>query len=145
MIWGPFWRRRKRFQSTPSPRRATSISDLGQWYSINFNPRPPRGGRRQAQKGARWQAQYFNPRPPRGGRHIRVSLYQHNTIISIHALPAEGDQTGDADIPYLPLFQSTPSPRRATLKRSLRQQILLPFQSTPSPRRATNSGRLYEM
>ena len=33
----------------------------------NFNPRPPRGGRRRAGRG---QAvlRYFNPRPPRGGR-----------------------------------------------------------------------------
>ena len=34
---------------------------------LDFNPRPPRGGRRSASRNPR-NAIHFNPRPPRGGR-----------------------------------------------------------------------------
>ena len=45
-----------------------------QHTSNNFNPRPPRGGRRPgpSQPG---RPQDFNPRPPRGGRLYRYGLY----------------------------------------------------------------------
>ena len=56
--------------------------------SGHFNPRPPRGGRRQfcLSRCARF---YFNPRPPRGGRHLRLHVQQIHKTISIHA-PREG-------------------------------------------------------
>ena len=58
--------------------------------------------------------------------------------ISIHALPAEGDKRVYRCLSPGNIFQSTPSPRRATL-------IVAgvfhtsEFQSTPSPRRATDT------
>ena len=57
-------------------------------------------------------------------------------LISIHALPAEGDVSLPSASPMALLFQSTPSPRRATgqLLGALLDKL---FQSTPSPRRAT--------
>ena len=130
-------KRSKKFQSTPSARRATvreiaffsgdfdiSIHALREegdpgtalpsgMACTNFNPRPPRGGRlyRKDRTRASYEISihalreegdasfmslceaptYFNPRPPRGGRHVNVKV-----------------------VSSLPLFQSTPSARRAT-------------------------------
>ncbi len=100
------------FQSTPSARRATGFSrkyQFGEMISIHalreegdatspssvavsayFNPRPPRGGRRDNKNGESEHAD-FNPRPPRGGRRASGDLPR----------TAKG-------------FQSTPSARRAT-------------------------------
>ena len=105
----------------------------------NFNPRPPRGGRRQTasllDRGFLFQSTpsarratahldpvciagaYFNPRPPRGGRQPPFSKYSHGPIISIHALREEGDASSSLDIFLSSLFQSTPSARRATRTR----------------------------
>ena len=58
---------------------------------LYFNPRPPRGGRRSSGLCSLWGARYFNPRPPRGGRRLFI-----------------GTQIAAS------LFQSTPSARRAT-------------------------------
>ena len=55
-----------------------------------FNPRPPRGGRRE-RSGSEPTNSRFNPRPPRGGRHTAGGV-KHKTR----------------------LFQSTPPARRAT-------------------------------
>ena len=56
------------FQSTPSARRATRriINQLR--TIINFNPRPPRGGRHHRREPRDRLQIHFNPRPPRGGR-----------------------------------------------------------------------------
>ena len=59
------------FLSTPSARRATSPSPALCTPSLNFYPRPPRGGRREQ----------FKAMEARG-------------IISIHALREEGDRRG---------------------------------------------------
>ena len=54
----------------------------------NFNPRPPRGGRR-AYGNHRLTHNYFNPRPPRGGR-LQSERHRGNALlISIHALREE--------------------------------------------------------
>ena len=101
----------------------------------DFNPRPPRGGRRPVRlpdagpdqisiHALREEGDFFipslvsgrqnfNPRPPRGGR-----------------LPAQGAVT------VIILFQSTPSARRATYM-ALKANGGDQFQSTPSARRAT--------
>ena len=55
------------FQSTPPARGATLESTHRSSGIGNFNPRPPRGGRRVG-VGLGWYPGYFNPRPPRGGR-----------------------------------------------------------------------------
>ena len=78
----------------------------------------------------------FNPRPPRGGRRL-VGIDQSGHIeISIHALREEGDQPVLQSIWNTLRFQSTPSARRATLCRCF-VQLSAGFQSTPSARRAT--------
>ena len=64
-----FLKRDSEFQSTPSPRRATGGGGIDS---------PPLGN--------------FNPRPPRGGRQFDATCGDIKGKISIHALPAEGDE-----------------------------------------------------
>ena len=128
---------RQVFQSTPSARRATLSSAAKPRRASNFNPRPPRGGRRTAAGPRGRAAKNFNPRPPRGGRPVPSGIC----------------------VPGVPVFQSTPSARRATTAgeamplhlqisiHALREEgddtavgtslYNLGFQSTPSARRAT--------
>ena len=55
------------FLSTPSARRATSAKRNINGSTINFYPRPPRGGRHPAQNRGGGTPNFY-PRPPRGGR-----------------------------------------------------------------------------
>ena len=57
----------------------------------------------------------FNPRPPRGGRPYQHTRSTHTGQISIHALREEGDRRTAYALSPLSRFQSTPSARRATL------------------------------
>ena len=105
--------------------------------SVDFYPRPPRGGRRRAVIAAGPRRADFYPRPPRGGRPKVVepldapdkflstpsarratqrkrALYCR-TGISIHALREEGDEAVQALDAYNAQFLSTPSARRATI------------------------------
>ena len=101
------------FQSTPSARRATRAADgavrpiqisihalreegdsneLKKPKSVlDFNPRPPRGGRPPCLPVCTRRGKYFNPRPPRGGRLQQVFQLECFLFISIHALREEGD------------------------------------------------------
>ena len=103
----------REFQSTPSARRATASSTPILRGAINFNPRPPRGGRHkiildtltiakfQSTPSARratcdsgllcFAILDFNPRPPRGERLIGVVRCSPAYMISIHALREESD------------------------------------------------------
>ena len=58
---------------------------------------------------------YFNPRPPRGGRPGGAFQDSGRIQISIHALREEGDCRRQTRRTKTPLFQSTPSARRATV------------------------------
>ena len=81
----------------------------------NFYPRPPRGGRPAASPLPPCCRRYFYPRPPRGGRPPFVPRWRQAAKISIH-VPREGD-----DVPLLvhreiiALFLST-SPARGTTR-----------------------------
>ena len=92
---------------------------------MDFNPRPPRGGRRQGRTAAHWDVYIISihapreggdrearavPRacllfqstpPARGATELRQSMLQ-NLIISIHA-PREGGDSKDAQF-YLRIF-----------------------------------------
>ena len=128
------------FQSTPSARRATKHKKHHRFTKMNFNPRPPRGGR-PALKAAMPAAQKFQSTPS-ARRATKQPVFSNNRrIISIHALREEGD-----GILY--------SPNEARLHISihaLREEgdpnfCLISsgswsFQSTPSARRATSSPR----
>ena len=105
---------RKPFQSTPSVWRATFTGEKYGFADINFNPRPPCGGRPLRNSGKSSRA----------------------FAISIHALCVEGDHSRPILTFRVLLFQSTPSVGRATaFEPDIRPVIL--FQSTPSVGRAT--------
>ena len=130
----------------------------------HFNPRPPRGGRRltgprllqiiakvQSTPSPR-RATFNGPAPSQDNREISIhalpaegdvgdDLLRGGVEISIHALPAEGDYAFFRFPPSPSIFQSTPSPRRATLKTPAALYAVVTFQSTPSPRRATSGSR----
>ena len=124
------------FQSTPPARGATLVYFLQapiQGISIHapreggdrmttplilkrldFNPRPPRGGRPPCQ-GTQTETHHFNPRPPRGGRRTFEAYIPQSMTISIHA-PREGGDFLRETHDLLELkFQSTPPARGATL------------------------------
>ena len=103
------------FLSTPSARRATSTPARRRSWLIYFYPRPPRGGRRASDCG-----------------------HADQVLISIHALREEGDLQLMTPVSFRTIFLSTPSARRATLRRLVRRTHHNEFLSTPSARRATN-------
>ncbi len=140
------------FQSTPSARRATrhprccfdlthisihALREEGDGSPLcrprfvgNFNPRPPRGGRRTTsgfksttslisihalrEEGdvrtptAAPTLSYFNPRPPRGGRPVIRAGDAAAIPISIHALREEGDSVPGTTSAPAPDFNPRP-------------------------------------
>ena len=81
---------------------------------LHFNPRPPRGGRRQVCNTFCTYLCHFNPRPPRGGRRLVPIFQLFPFFISIHALHGEGDPSFAFTCLAIYGFQSTPSTGRAT-------------------------------
>ena len=126
---------------------------------LDFNPRPPRGGRPPINTNISKRL-YFNPRPPRGGRRCFKGSVAGYMIISIHALREEGDvidterkkvkalisihalrEEGDVNLLckiFVVLLISIHALREegdGSMPRSV--CIFWIFQSTPSARRAT--------
>ena len=140
------------FQSTPSARRATCYSTAGSKNPTNFNPRPPRGGRRKRLL-LLFCLQDFNPRPPRGGRQPwhrsiftspkfqstpsarRATHGCCSTMVSVdnfNPRPPRGGRLTDLDILFnAPIFQSTPSARRATPPFKASSQTYFNFNPRP--------------
>ena len=103
----------QQFQSAPSLRRATereilaedvlgisirallaegdSVMTRRRTPFINFNPRPPCGGRPATTRPISRPTRNFNPRPPCGGRRRGNKARLRRRLISIRALLAEGD------------------------------------------------------
>ena len=104
------------FLSTPSARRATTPATSGATASIDFYPRPPRGGRPIRQQKSHRSRANFYPRPPRGGRPGQLSLVTAGSLYFYPRPPRGGRLSGDVT-PHVPdRFLSTPSARRATAK-----------------------------
>ena len=82
-------------------------------YGRNFNPRPPRGGRRCG-RHFRYRSTSFQSTPSARRATSSSSVYSISPIISIHALREEGDVVRSVLSLGRSLFQSTPSARRAT-------------------------------
>ena len=126
--------------------------------TLDFYPRPPRGGRRgcsarifgrkrflstpsarratRAEKIDPAKFEHFYPRPPRGGRRVSRRPHRPRKEISIHALREEGDVPEGVGLLVQGVFLSTPSARRATMPHCIGQPRQI-FLSTPSARRAT--------
>ena len=79
----------------------------------DFNPRPPRGGRRQI-GGCPLPITEFQSTPSARRATQVVELASHDLEISIHALREEGDAGSFFLSESFGRFQSTPSARRAT-------------------------------
>ncbi len=148
----------KRFLSTPSARRATHGGLLGAGLSIDFYPRPPRGGRQKPleiyttdelflstpsarratgdRRRGHQKHQDFYPRPPRGGRRRMLGASSEADYISIHALREEGDEFIDFILEALSNFYPRP-PRGGRRHLCLDDLAPVEFLSTPSARRAT--------
>ena len=103
--------------------------------SSDFNPLPPRGGRR-GKSSVSYTPDYFNPLPPRGGRPNGLRLGAVAEDISTHSLLAEGDLETVHKLTDTIKFQPTPSSRRETIKTQWRGKVKT-FQPTPSSRRET--------
>ena len=80
----------KRFQSTPSVGRAT-VGLAVKIFNKVFQSTPSVGRATECPKGGKTRLINFNPRPPWGGRHLRRRLRRLPLEISIHALRGEGD------------------------------------------------------
>ena len=146
------------FLSTPSARRAT-VSHIPRINTgSNFYPRPPRGGRHDANcvinsknfyfyprppRGGRPSAATkrsgatdFYPRPPRGGRRVAQNGGSDAGKISIHALREEGDCSSKRKPSQSSNFY--PRPPRGGRRGSITGlNFNDEFLSTPSARRAT--------
>ena len=103
------------FQSTPSARRATlQVVELAP-HDLEISIHALREEGDSAWTAAPPSRQNFNPRPPRGGRR-ELHLGQARLCkISIHALREEGDLLYQRERRRSRIFQSTPSARRATV------------------------------
>ena len=102
-----------------------------------FYPRSPCGERRcPPHTCPQFLTFYFYPRSPCGERRIHYDNYNLHCVISIHALLAESDTPKLSRVVPTPIFLSTLSLRRATL-RSPRIALMVGFLSTLSLRRAT--------
>ena len=104
------------FLSTPSARRATHKCGIHIEDWKHFYPRPPRGGRLPSILCCSTNS-YFYPRPPRGGRPLFSSFCALIFLISIHALREEGDTVMRIAVCWDTAFLSTPSARRATIRK----------------------------
>ena len=133
-----------------------------QFRSPCFNPRRPRGRRRQVLETA-WICFSFNPRRPRGRRrcshrsqHLAVSIHaaraggdgqqldrrERTCRVSIHAARAGGDPAWAWHDSPMFEFQSTPPARAATVRRGRASRSRSAFQSTPPARAATTHRSL---
>ena len=102
----------------------------------NFNPRPPRGGRRIL-VFIRVVKMEFQSTPPARGATSKGQDRPKKQAISIHAPREGGDQQNTHSQQQDRLFQSTPPARGATIL--ITGAIIQPitFQSTPPARGAT--------
>ena len=153
----------EQFLSTPSARRATSVSSATRTHSSYFYPRPPRGGRRTNQAICQLGYQFLSTPSARRATRDRdpevvdsvflstpsarraTSFLVSAAVcfgISIHALREEGDNSDAKAFEPQTLFLSTPSARRATPFVTGRSTVLMLFLSTPSARRATLDATL---
>ena len=103
----------KKFLSTPSVWRATSLRASASPAAFNFYPRPPCGGRLRLRLGLARQIGFLST----------PSVWRATTLnsasadlqdISIHALRVEGDQVIGPCLIFSMVFLSTPSVWRAT-------------------------------
>ena len=131
------------FQSTPPARGATPDHTHTLKYTGQFQSTPPARGATGAAQRHRRDRQNFNPRPPRGGRRILVPDGYCPAHISIHA-PREGGDSSQLRL-FRPIYISIHAPREGGDCASRRGCCPTnTFQSTPPARGATKfAGNMY--
>ena len=103
------------FQSTPSARRATHALDkMASNYLISIHALREEGDRTMAWTRTGWGN--FNPRPPRGGRRTGTDSKQPAKRFQSTPSARRATNTERQRLQGLQRFQSTPSARRATLR-----------------------------
>ena len=102
----------------------------------NFNPRPPRGGRRYVSYGPRPRHRFQSTPPARGATTASALAVFDVLIISIHAPREGGDGGGDVPIIHKGNFNPRP-PRGGRRIPAADLSACRPFQSTPPARGAT--------
>ena len=131
------------FQSTP-PARGATITDILQNSSHNISIHAPReGGDVQTVTNFRVIVD-FNPRPPRGGRRLCIGFRVLHANAFQSTPPARGATMGiRCIVPMIRIFQSTPPARGATGK-AFTSEILESPNFNPRPprggRRQDNDG-----
>ena len=128
-----------KFLSTPSARRATSVRA---WYlclSLNFYPRPPRGGRPGSSPVTPTFSGFLSTPSARRATLLLAEIVKPVELISIHALREEGDCPCYIQECFQENFYPRP-PRGGRLFGSAGWPLLDAFLSTPSARRATSFG-----
>ena len=129
---------RSRFQSTSSARRTTPAVSANTISHTDFNPRPPRGGRRWAFCSATLSGKYFNPRPPRGGRlRCRSGAFRKVEFQSTSSARRTTVRWGKSY--FAGCYFNPRPPRGGRRSRKFFQFLYLLFQSTSSARRTTKS------
>ena len=144
MCWG-FPRRRPKFLSTPSARRATISGAEHRAHGTDFYPRPPRGGRRIAMSDLNLRIA-ISIHALREEGDAGPAFPRCRPAISIHALREEGDAAKSMWNAQPAEFLSTPSARRATPPGQVQQIRHVDFYPRPprGGRRAQGSGRAAE-
>ena len=105
------------FQSTPPARGATALSWWAATAPPNFNPRPPRGGRRR-EVGLRADRARISIHAPREGGDF-PDPGNGSGIVNFNPRPPRGGRPTQCVVVYRQIkFQSTPPARGATLSYS---------------------------
>ena len=104
--------------STHAPRAGGDIiRDPKRKIYRDFNPRPPRRGRRFCRRSHKGKPPYFNPRPPRRGRLVRAGAV--DLILKFQPTPPAQGATISGMIPFSRMPISTHAPRAGGDFRSL--------------------------
>ena len=127
-----------RFLSTPSARRATLTDVLSMTVSMIFLSTPSARRATSAKRNINGSTINFYPRPPRGGRLKPTQLMSLQNQISIHALREEGDRLAAWQTCFQQDFYPRP-PRGGRQAAAFVLALDKLFLSTPSARRATTS------
>ena len=128
-------RMRRRFQSTPSGGKATSLSTIVQRRLTCFNPRLPGGRRRVRRWGCRARRR-VSIHAFRGEGDCRVDQFADFDLVSIHAFRGEGDPRAELELIAYHRFNPRLPGGRRRVHVSIRR-IAPEFQSTPSGGKAT--------
>ena len=127
------------FISIHAPREGGDLGVLG--YAANsdlFQSTPPARGATKSIQGCRCFLSYFNPRPPRGGRRDDPAGRLGDVVFQ-STPPARGATILGSNSWNFLLFQSTPPARGATLSLCLLNAASLYFNPRP-PRGGRHTG-----